>query len=220
MNIRLGIYEIFSRIVPGGLYLVALAQFFSVTELFPLDWSVVNNLSLIPSLGLAIAAYLLGGTLDKLTILWLRLFRRSGVNAKVLQTFKQAYQDHWHIHLENHERGLLLAYIRTKHLEIANDIDRQIALSIMLRNVSLGLMLLTANQIIEFFTTFAPVYLLLGLLLGAASALIAYDATRFRVWSYESIYNTILAYRLNLEDRIQPVALKTPLPKERNESPD
>ncbi|HLF89012.1 MAG TPA: hypothetical protein VI451_08720 [Anaerolineales bacterium] len=205
MNIRLGIYEIFSRIIPGGVYLAALAQLVSVTGLYPLDWTMFNNLSLISSAAMVVAAYLLGGVLDRLAIFWFLIFKPRGMSGRVLQSFKQKHQERWEMDFEDEEWGTLLAFIRIKHLDVANEIDRHNALSIMLRNVSLGFLFLVANQVIEFFSTIQIPHLILGLVLVIVSILLVIEARRFREFFYTTIYETILAYRINLEDRIKPV---------------
>lgn len=43
MNVRLGIYEIFSRIVPGGVYLAAIVQFLAVVGPLRIAWQMIND---------------------------------------------------------------------------------------------------------------------------------------------------------------------------------
>ncbi len=56
MNVRLGIYEIFSRIVPGGVYLVAIWQLLTILGIVTIDFQTINSLSIIASIGLIVVA--------------------------------------------------------------------------------------------------------------------------------------------------------------------
>lgn len=205
MNIRLGIYEVFARIVPGGLYLVAILQFLLTFRIVEFDWQSINELSLAASLGLIVAAYILGGAFDTLAIALFHLFKKRNISGRILDRFRKDYQDRWQIDFKDYDWPLLLAFIRTKNLELAGELDRHNALSIMLRNVSLGLLFLATNSVIQFFLfrNAANIYISLFLLL--LSMLILREAMKFRGWFYEGIYQTVLAYRLDLETAIQPV---------------
>jgi len=98
-----------------------------------------------------------------------------------------------------------LAFIRTKNLELAGELDRHNALSIMLRNVSLGLLFLAVNSFIQFFISQNPVNIFACIGLLVLSALIMREAIKFRALFYDGIYETILAYRIDLESAIKPV---------------
>lgn len=208
MNIRLGIYEIFSRIVPGGVYITAIVQLLNVLGLLTIDWQALNDLSLIASTGLAVVAYIVGGALNPYSFIWLQLFGLKGVSHETLAAFKARHRDHWDIDIHDKDWPVLLAFLRTKDLEVSGDIERQNAISIMLRNVSLGLGLMAVNFVIAFVR-----YPLEGLaqanIIAAAvtlfvSVLIARESTKFRRWFYDNVFETTLAYRLDLERMIKP----------------
>ena len=214
MNVRLGIYEIFSRIVPGGFYIAAIYQFLTVLGLVSLDWQTINNISIISSIGLVIIAYILGEALDRFAVVWFRIFKKRGFSYRVLTEFKQSHQDRWNLDISDNEWPVMLAYIRTKSLELAGEIERHNALSIMLRNVSFGLLLMTISSVIQFFLVRNVSNFLLIIVLLPLSILIGREAVKFRRWFYEGIFQTTLAYRFDLENKVKPVQ---PAPKRNKE---
>jgi hypothetical protein len=205
MNIRLGIYEVFSRIVPGGLYLVVIVQILSTLGIVHFDWQVVNNLSLAALIGLIVVAYILGGAFDNLAMVPFHLFKRRNVSARRLAQFKETYGGRWRFDFEDGDWPLLLAFIRIKSLELAGELDRHNALSIMLRNVSLGFLFLAINSFIQFFIFRNSMSIFIALVILGLSMLILREAMKFRAWFYDGIYHTILAYRIDLAAVIKPV---------------
>lgn len=204
MNIRLGIYEIFSRIVPGGVYLAAIAQFLSVMGLLTIDWQAFNDISLIASVVMAVVAYVVGGALNPLSFLWLRIFGNKGVSAASLAAFKQRYHADWAIDLEDKDWPVLLAWLRTKNLELTGDIERQNAISIMLRNVSLGLGIMAINFLVAFAIGHSLRDVFAAVITFLLSMLVVRESTKFRGWFYDAIFQTTLAYRIDLEKIIRP----------------
>jgi hypothetical protein len=204
MNIRLGIYEIFSRIVPGGVYITAIVQLLNVLGLLTIDWQALNDMSLIASTGLAVVAYIVGGALNPYSFIWLQLFGLKGVSHETLAAFKARHRDHWDIDIHDKDWPVLLAFLRTKDLEVSGDIERQNAISIMLRNVSLGLGLMAANFVIAFALYRTLENMLAAVVTLVVSVLIARESTKFRRWFYDNVFETTLAYRLDLERMIKP----------------
>lgn len=209
MNIRLGIYEIFSRIVPGGLYIAAIVQFLVILGLVSFDLETINNLSLIASIGFIVISYILGGAFDNLATVLFRLFNQPGFSGRTLAEFKKKHEENWQIDFKDRDWPVLLAFIRTKSFELASELDRHNALSIMLRNVSLGLLFLATNSLIQFFVSRNPVNILISVSMLVVSVLIIREAVKFRKLFYDGIYETILAYRINLENAIRPVRSNT-----------
>jgi len=205
MNIRLGIYEIFSRIIPGGVYMVALGQLLVILGVVTIDLQTINNLSLIASIGLIVVAYILGGALDKLALILFMLFKKPGFSARSLAEFKKRHQDRWIIDFKDEDWTVLLAYIRTKNMELAGEIDRHNAISIMSRNIGTGLVLIAANSLIQFFLSRVLIYIFMCVIMLLLSVLTLREAVKFRGWFYDGIYETTLAYRIDLEKSITPV---------------
>ena len=205
MNIRLGIYEIFSRIVPGGLYIFAVGQLLVILGVIVLDWQLLNNLSLIMTITVVSVAYVLSEALDRFALTWFRVFCKKGYNSVALANFKLWYADKWDIDLKDAEWHVLIAYVRTKNLALADEIERHNAISIMLRNISFGLLLVAMNCFIGFFLHAGIYYLIAGIAAILFAVLVIQDAVKFHKWFFNTIFDTILAYRLDLEERIKPV---------------
>ena len=204
MNIRLGIYEIFSRIIPGGVYIVAIAQLLSVLGMLTIDWQTFNDMSLVTSTGLVVVAYIVGGALNPYSFIWLRIFGSKGVSNEALAAFKQRYSEHWVMDIHDKDWPVLLAWLRTQNLELSGDIERQNAISIMLRNVSLGLGLMAVNFVIAFARTANPQNIFAAIITLIVSILVVRESTKFRRWFYDNIFETTLAYRLDLEKIMKP----------------
>jgi hypothetical protein len=205
MNLRLGIYEVFSRIVPGGLYIVAVAQFLLILGIVDLDPEIVNNLSLAASIGLVVVAYILGGAFDVFSLAFFRLFKKPGFSNQILAEFKTDHAHRWRIDFNDGDLPILFAYIRTKNLELAGELDRHNAVSIMLRNVSLGLLLMAVNGLIQFLIYRNPISVFISSSMLALSLLMIRESIKFRGFFYKGVYETILAYRVDLETAIRPI---------------
>ena len=205
MSIRLGAYEIFSRIVPGGLYIAAACHLLVILGLLKIDLAFINDLSLVISIGLLLGAYTIGGAFDRPALAWFRIFVKRGIHLRIFTKFAQSLRARWQVEFTGDDWPILLALIRTRDLELAAEIDRHNAVSIMLRSVSLGLMLLGANSLIQALLTRQWAYLLVMLGMVGISLLVIKEALKFREMFYETIYQTILAYRIDLEAIVRPI---------------
>ena len=205
MNIRLGIYDIFSRIVPGGFYLLAFIQFAIVLDLMQFDWRSFADIGVFLSFGLVVIVYILGTVLDPLSSAWHRLFAKRGISARVLNECKQVHADRWVIDFEDKDWPILRAYIGIQKPDVASDIDRNNALCIMLRNISFGLFLVASSEIIQFAKSLDWIHVLLAVVFVVFSFQTAIQVRTGRHWFYSGILETVLAFRLDLEERVKPI---------------
>ena len=203
MNIGLGVYDIFSRIVPGGFYLLVFYQLAVVLGWIKFDLTTFNEIGIVPSIGLIVLAYILGTGMGRVGSVWHRIFKKRGMSDRVLEKFKEENMD-WQFIFKAKDWPILRAYIRLHNPDIANVIDRNNALSIMLRNISLGLVLLAVTEGIQFVNTMNWIYILLVVLLIFFSYQIAVQARDLQDWFYHGIFQTIIAYRLDLKERVKP----------------
>ena len=204
MNIRLGIYEIFSRIIPGGVYLAAVGQSLYVLGLLKFDWLALNEISFIASVALVVVAYIIGGAFDRAALVWFRVFKKPGLSARTFADFKKKHQARWKFELGDDDWSILLAFIRTRNLELAGELDRHNAISLMLRNVSLGLLLMAVNTLVQGLLTGQSAGLVASLFLFVISILTVLESVKFRSWFYNGIFETVLAYRIDLEGIVRP----------------
>ena len=205
MNIGLGVYDIFSRIVPGGFYLFTFIQFARVMNWIKIDWTILKDIGILPSVGILLVAYTIGAAMDRIGSAWHRIFKKRRMSTNVLNEFKNKHSDRWVFDFEDKDLPVLSAYIRIRNPDIAQEIDRHNAVCIMLRNLSLGLFLLAIIEVIQAFSIGNWTILVLVSLLVFLSFQIAIQARVFRDWSYSGIFETIIAYRLDLDGRVKPV---------------
>ena len=91
MSIQLGIYDIFTRVIPGGIYLFAFMQFASAMNWIKLDLSILKNGGVLPSFGLLFVAYILGVAMERLSFTWYGIFQRPGLSKVVFEEFKKKH---------------------------------------------------------------------------------------------------------------------------------
>jgi len=205
MNFRLGVYDLFSRIVPGGVYLIAFGEFARALGWIKIDLSLLNDVGILPSLGLLLVAYVVGSAMERVGAAWRHVFKKRGTSARALENFKQKHSDRWIIDFEEDDWAVLRAYVYIHNPSVAEEADRFNALSIMLKNISLGLAILMAGEVIQFINTSNWLFLVLAGALLFLSYQMVIRASAQSNWFYSYIYETILAYRLNLEERVKPV---------------
>jgi hypothetical protein len=208
MNIRLGIYDIFSKIVPGSFYMLAILQLTVVLGLIKFDWTLLKDIGIIPSIGLAIVAYIFGSALHPFGSAWLRIFRKRGKREQILQEFKDKHSDRWIFDFEDSDFSTLRAYVGIHNPDMAGDIERDNALCIMLRDISFGIVILAICEIIQFVNTLDWVHVISLLFLLFLSYQTAIRARNLRDLFNRNILETIIAYRLNLEERVKPTNKK------------
>jgi hypothetical protein len=208
MNIGLGAYDIFSRIVPGGFYLIAFGETARVLGWIKVDINNLKDVGLLPSVILLLMAYVVGSAMERVGAAWSRFFGKSGTSTRVLESIKQKYADRWTIEFDDKDWSVLRSYIYLHNPSVAADADKFNALSIMLFNLSFGLAILGMCEVIQYVNTMNLLFLLLSAFLLFLSYQVATRAKRQSEWFYSYIFEAILAYRLNLEERIKPVKTK------------
>jgi hypothetical protein len=195
MNIGLGFYEIFARIIPGAFYFIALIQLALILNLTPFDLQAFNDLGIIPSLALAVIAYILGSIFYPVSIVWHRLFKPKNVPSLAFKEF-QNRNPGWKFEFHGSDWKTLFAYIRKESPNLATEIDKQYALYIMLGSISFALIFLAINQVIFVILNRVYINLIYAVLLIIASLLTAREGRFFQTRFYQWIFETILSYQL------------------------
>ncbi len=208
MSIRLSLYDFFAYMIPGVFYILITAIGLSTFGLVDIDLSQWTDFSLFTFLILLGLGYVLGQLIDEIAYRWLRLRKGRSRNArqKALASFRQRYP--WiDIDFLPEEWAILLKALQIQTPHLVPEIEQQNALSIMLRNISLGLVV-TA---IMFFLIFILVYTHIGNLIIAIIALalsfVAIDRSSLRRhWFYMGIYEAfatnLLLQQKKLESKI------------------
>ena len=112
--------------MPGGFYLGTFVQFWIVLNHKEFDWTVLNKLGVLTSLGLALIAFVVGSAMDRAGFAWQRLFRPP---TSVLDDFKKEHEE-WKIEFQDNDWAILRAYVYIHNLNVGDEIDRHNALSI------------------------------------------------------------------------------------------
>ena len=202
MNIGLGFYEIFGRMIPGAFYLIALVQLAIIFNLTTFDLKTFSDLGVVPSLGLAAIAYILGSVFFPISILWHRLFKPKNVPSLVFREFQERNPG-WKFEFEGKDWKTLFAYIRKESPNLAAEIDKQYAFYLMLGSVSLGTVFLAINQILLVILNGIYINLVYAVLFIIASLLIAREGRFFQIRFYQWIFETILSYQLKPADLVK-----------------
>ena len=199
MSIRIGIYEFFARIIPGGLYLFTIIYLSVLFGLVTIDFQSLNTLSPMVILVFAILAYILGLILDQFAVWWHRLFKPKNYSKAVLNEFKKRHAD-WELKVEDKDWPILLAHLRHENLEVTTQIETHNTTYILLRNVSLNFAIMSVIQIAQFFQTSYIWNLVLSIALVVMSTISGRQAKKFRMYYYSAILEAIIARRLELSE--------------------
>jgi len=145
MSITFGIYDFFSYTVPGFLYIFTINQFLVIMKLPHFS---VENISLDIGFALigVVSAYVVGGLLNSFAYKWYLLFYKNRIEQQSLDNIKRNYPG-LKVDFDIKDRRLLFSFIKHNNLELAENIDKFKAFSIMFHNVSFGLFLFSLVQI-------------------------------------------------------------------------
>jgi len=202
MSVRVGIYQLFARAIPGGFYLFTIFYLCVLFGLVTIDFQSLNNLSVIWAVVFAVLAYILGEILDQFALWWHRLFKPRNLSNVVLDEFKQAHAE-WEINVQDRDWPILLAYLRQESLEVVNQLETHNATCIMLRNVGLNLMVLSIIQMVQFTQTSYIWNLVLCIVFGVLSIISGRQATKFKRWFYRGIFEALIACNLEISEIVK-----------------
>jgi hypothetical protein len=205
MNIQLGIYDIFSAVIPGCVHLVAIFQLLTIMGVVQIDWKSLSNLSFFSAIFILIVAYLLGISFGRFGIIWYKIFKRKNQSLESLEEFRTRHKGRWNIDFRDEDWHILLAFLRTKDMDLAREIERHLATSIMLRNVSFGFFLLAVINLVQYFLVGDLLNIFASLAWFGLSLLMIRESIKSRRWYYDTILSTIVAQRIDLEKSITPV---------------
>lgn len=199
MSIRIGIYDFFAHMLPGVFYLLVAGYGLVVFGFIPFDVTLLNDLSLFAFIILVGAGYIVGLLLDSLAFRWGRFFIGKNRHARViaLEEFYSRYP--WvELNISPQDAPILLGVIKANSLEAGMEVERHNVAGIMLRNLSLGLILLAAIYVIFFLVVSTNLW---NLVLAALSAGLSYIAIqrsgKRRHWFYLSLFETFAAQNLS-----------------------
>lgn len=136
MSITLGIYDLFSYLIPGVLYLYVINETLRLFKVDPTSLMPPMPEGVLYILGLVLA-FVTGHIFD-LVARWLvfRLIFRDKTSQTVLETIQRRDVDA-NLQFVAKDWHLLLVLLRQRNFEVAQSFDKHEADSIMFRNISL-----------------------------------------------------------------------------------
>jgi len=203
MSIKLGIYDFFAYMIPGG---IAIAAFlFILINHFGLivDYT---QLSATHILLFGILSYLCGYVVDAVSgRIWLNFFYPKNHFEKTINEFNER-NPFIKVSLKTMDWYIVFTYIKKQSIEIADTIDKLNAQSKMLKNSGFGSLIFSIILLVEFFySNYQINNLLLSIACLVIAIILAKQAVKFRTWFYVSIYQSYVG--LIAEPDFLPVKL-------------
>ncbi|MCL4834476.1 MAG: hypothetical protein KJZ86_18670 [Caldilineaceae bacterium] len=209
MSIRVTIYDFFAYTVPGVFYLLIGGFWLGVFRVIIFDVDTLSDRSLsilsssVPLLILLLfgAGYITGLLMDSLALRWIAVFRKRNRDAAkhAFEVFCQRYE--WlDVRFMHSDWPILLFVIKTKSIDISADVEGHNVTYIMLRNISLGFLLIALGYFSFFIfvseNIWNMVFVIVSLLF---SAIALRRSSARRDWFYTGIFEAFLALNLSNE---------------------
>ncbi len=210
MSVNLGFYDFFSYIIPGLLYLYVINDLLRVLGAKFIDiesWLRAGQApDLVVFLPILLAAYVIGYVFDAIALRFFfrflyRLFEKESATTKSLNVIKDRYPE-LQINFKPKDWEVLFVIIRQRNGETAQNIDRFQANSIMLRNISLGLLLAALLNVAVCLSSksWSSLAVAVGELLVCGVSIS--ESFKFRTWFFTNIFAASLQYGLSVEEVI------------------
>lgn len=196
MSITVSIYDLFAYTIPGVLYLFSFNELSRALGYAHIDIAQTGNLPSLLLLGLL--GYLTGQIMDFVCHrLWIRIWHRTLTEERAYKQFRELHPGN--ISFSARQWPLLFTIIRHEDHETADMIDKNIASSIMLRNVSFGLFLFGLLQLFlafRFGFSLSNLITVIGAFISSIIALRRSDY--FNLMFYRVIFQHALLYNEKL----------------------
>jgi len=201
MSFTLGLYDLFANTIPGFIYLFILNE--TLRELGFAHFNVTQIDHVPFFLLLTLLAYLVGHIMDYLAYrLWVRVFYPDYPEGRAYEHFRSMYPE-LKIQFNPSQSRLLFAAIKFLKPEIANDIEKNKVISLMLRNVSFAFVIFFLSQVYIFlFKGNSLINLSIAVASLLASIITLRRAELFHVHYYKLVFEHIVLLGDNLEEVI------------------
>jgi hypothetical protein len=198
MSIRIGLYDFFAYTLPGVCYILIAVYGLAIFGFINIDLSLLNSLSLFSVLALIGAGYIIGLLFDPIAYRWARLFQKSNRETARLAFDEFSSRHPWlKANFKAADWGLLLRAVKSRSIEAAMDVEQHNVASIMLRNISLGLLLLAVIYMLFFLIINFNLWNLVLATLCCSLSIIAIQRSKLRRhWFYIAIFEAFAAHFL------------------------
>jgi hypothetical protein len=190
MSITIGIYDFFSRIIPGGVFVAALLYILQKDSSLAINLANVSTLQFVI---LGTLSYIFGFILTPVSEPWYRFFRPKNLYKKTIDDLGKELPT-VEMNLQDMDWYTLLAFIKRHSMQMAQDVEQLNAVSIMLRNTGFSFVcfaLIFAAEILFGNHVLRNIFLSIFCLL--ASVVLAHEAVKFRTWFYRAVYQSVVA---------------------------
>jgi len=209
MSITFGIYDFFSYTIPGVLYILVVNRLLFLLKLPSVD---INNLNVNVGSALlwVIVAYVVGQLMDSFAIKLYYRINKFHAETTAMKEFREKHKN-LAIDFTINDRQTLFSVVRHNNLDLALYIDNFKAISIMLNNISLALLLLAVEQMIEMLVkgfTFQTLIVFVASL-GFSYVAITRSAL-FNKWHWSAVYNHARQYGKSIPEMFSSPPKKRP----------
>ncbi len=193
MSVSLSLYDVFSNIVPGLIYLFAIQELIKMFGKSNVDILQMSTSGQV--LFIILIAFVLGHLFTTFTYeWWYRVFVKIYEDKSALEKVKFRFPD-LKLKFQPMDSELLLSVIQSHNKNMAEKIEGFRANAIMMRNISFGLFLIGLIELTNFFlNNFAIGYLVIVIACFVSSGIALRGATRFYDWFYRDIFRVSSIY--------------------------
>ena len=199
MSFTLGLYDLFANIIPGFIYLFILNETLRELGFAHFDLTQIDNLPYF--LLLTLLAFLVGYIMEYLAKrLWVRVFYHDHPEERAYKQIRSIYPE---LEIQFNPRHVHLFFGAIKHAkpELANDIEKNKVLCLMLRNVSFAFILFFVFELIVVLSTgFSWINLIIAIGSLLASIITLRRANTFNMLFYKMVFEHVLLFGRNLEE--------------------
>jgi hypothetical protein len=202
MSITLGVYELFAYTIPGILYIYVANEFLRLFGLTHIEYDEINDL--FSTIMVMTIAYVSAQVLVSPARKWRRWRQVAQGPAMAIQKLKTNHPYAEINFLPQDWYFLLYGLIRRFHPGSAETIERVSAISMMLQQISFGLLLYVLFQITSFFmSVYSLKHLPLAVLALIAALSVKRRSQMYNQWFYDSIYDISLSFGSTAEKIIR-----------------
>ncbi len=198
MSLTLGIYDVFSYMIPGSFYLFVI--FHQVSWARDYLQSPIQAGEIIVFLGLS---YVTGIIFDYFAVtLWYRFFAPKNLRLSELERLKRE-NPNLVINFSEKQWPVLMSYT-TLYGKENNHVDRYASQKILLRNISFGLVVLSCIHLALFFVNqYTAINLTTSLIALLLSIVAGKNAQKFDHWAVSKTFENFVALAIDPKDFVK-----------------
>lgn len=196
MNVRVGIYDFFSYLIPGSVFSFAILYSLNEMGIKLIDPQTASSFEFFVSVG---TAYILGFVVDVISKPWLRIFEPQKKRERIIQKFSYRYPAFKQIFYET-DWYTFLVFIKRNDLDIGRDIEQNNATSIMLRNLSFAVLCLGVSLLTSLFSPGNTLIVVPSFFCVVISLILQRQSIKFKTWFYLGLYQAVIGLLINEDD--------------------